>query len=387
MNTLIGQGAGYNTNRYYNTGVGYGVLSNTTGAGNIAIGHLGGGSVTTGTYNIFMGFNSGYSVASQKIDATNSIAIGYNTYTTASNQVVLGNSSITHTILRGSVGIGIETLPGQKLEVLGNIKFGNTTDGYGRLFLTQKTARTYPTVIMVGADDGSTNELNFGGGTSIGYITKKINFHTATDDTTTGNSIAMDITSTGTVHIVNKLGIGLPVTVTPTYILSLSGDAARVIWMERHTTSNTAGNTLTLQAGGCTAAATDKAGGTLYLKPGLSTGTGESGVQVQGCPAGSTGTTDGTPSTFIQVLGNKLGFFGVTPVIRQTELTDELTTITHTAPGTPDYALSDLTDTGGFGFATKDEGNSVLAVIANLQARVNELETKLTAYGLLQDAD
>lgn len=83
----------------------------------------------------------------------------------------------------------------------------------------------------------------------------------------------------------------------------------------------------------------------------------------------------------------KMGFYGVTPVARQTELTDELTTITHTAPGTPDYAIQDLTDTGGFGFKTKDEGNSVLAVIANLQTRVKELEDKLTAYGLLTDAD
>lgn len=83
----------------------------------------------------------------------------------------------------------------------------------------------------------------------------------------------------------------------------------------------------------------------------------------------------------------KLGFFGATPVVRQTEITDELTTITHTAPGTPDYAIQDLTDSGPFGFVTKDEGNTVLSVIANLQARVNELETALVTLGLLADAD
>lgn len=63
--------------------------------------------------------------------------------------------------------------------------------------------------------------------------------------------------------------------------------------------------------------------------------------------------------------------------------TAALTTLTFTAPGTPDYALQDLTDTGGFGFKTKDEGNTTLAVIANLQARVTQLETKLKVYGLL----
>lgn len=81
----------------------------------------------------------------------------------------------------------------------------------------------------------------------------------------------------------------------------------------------------------------------------------------------------------------KLGFFGVAPVVRPTALTTQLTTITFTAP-TPDYAIQDLVDSSGgaaFGFATKDEGNTVLSVIANLQTRVGELETKLQALGLL----
>ena len=63
--------------------------------------------------------------------------------------------------------------------------------------------------------------------------------------------------------------------------------------------------------------------------------------------------------------------------------TAALTTITATAPGTPDYAIQDLTDTGGFGFKTKDEGNTVLTVIINLQTRVSQLESKLATYGLL----
>jgi hypothetical protein len=86
--------------------------------------------------------------------------------------------------------------------------------------------------------------------------------------------------------------------------------------MERHTTSNTAGNTLTITAGGATAAATDKSGGSLILQGGLSTGTGESGVTIKGCIAGGSGTTDGTQTTGIQVLGNKIGFYGVTPLAR-----------------------------------------------------------------------
>lgn len=69
--------------------------------------------------------------------------------------------------------------------------------------------------------------------------------------------------------------------------------------------------------------------------------------------------------------------------LKQTALTAQLTTITCSAPGTPDYAVQDLTNSSGYGFVTADEGQSVLKVIANLQTRVGELETKLQAAGLL----
>lgn len=64
-------------------------------------------------------------------------------------------------------------------------------------------------------------------------------------------------------------------------------------------------------------------------------------------------------------------------------LTAQLTTITSTAPGTPDYAIQDLVNTSAYGFVTKDEGNTVLSVIANLQARVAQLESRLQALGLI----
>jgi len=66
-----------------------------------------------------------------------------------------------------------------------------------------------------------------------------------------------------------------------------------------------------------------------------------------------------------------------------TALTTQLTSLTHTAPGTPDYAVQDLTQTTPWGFASHDEGNSVLKVVVNLQTRVLELESRLQAAGLL----
>lgn len=110
-----------------------------------------------------------------------------------------------------------------------------------------------------------------------------------------------------------NVGIG---TTSPTNLLSLGGESARIFWMERELTANTAGNTLTITAGGATTAATDKAGGALILQGGLSTGSAESGVTIQGCVAGAGGTADRTQTTEIQVLGNKIGFYGVTPITR-----------------------------------------------------------------------
>ena len=95
--------------------------------------------------------------------------------------------------------------------------------------------------------------------------------------TLTQNSVAA-LTSEATGAVVNTLylkvgAVGIA-TSSPTNALSLGGNVARTIWMERHTTADTAGNTLTLQAGGATSGATNRAGGALLLEPGLGTGTG-----------------------------------------------------------------------------------------------------------------
>ena len=80
---------------------------------------------------------------------------------------------------------------------------------------------------------------------------------------------------------------------------------------------------------------------------------------------------------------DKVGFYGVTPVVQGDALTAQLTSITHTAPGTPDYAIQDLTNSSAYGFVTKDEGNTVLSVILNLQARLAQVEARLEAIGIV----
>lgn len=100
-----------------------------------------------------------------------------------------------------------------------------------------------------------------------------------------------------------NVGIG---TTNPTNLLSLGGNAARTFWLERHTTADTAGNALTVQAGGATSGATDKAGGDLILAPGLSTGTGNTKVRIQAATkAGSTGSSDNTLVDRLVITGSK----------------------------------------------------------------------------------
>ncbi len=98
------------------------------------------------------------------------------------------------------------------------------------------------------------------------------------------------------------VGIG---TTTPSYLLSLNGNAARTIGTERHTTANTAGASLTVLAGGATPGATDKAGGDLVISSGTATGTGSSKIEFRTATTqGASATTDNAPTTKMTILGN-----------------------------------------------------------------------------------
>ncbi|MCF7836329.1 hypothetical protein K9M43_01195, partial [Candidatus Gracilibacteria bacterium] len=117
-----------NTTGYENSALGERALTAvTTGYRNSAIGRAAGRTLTTGYNNVFIGYHAGYH-ASQKVDAVNSMALGNGTYTTADNQVVIGNTSITQTLLNGNVGIGIGmTAPTAALEVNGGVVFKKIT--------------------------------------------------------------------------------------------------------------------------------------------------------------------------------------------------------------------------------------------------------------------
>jgi hypothetical protein len=104
----------------------------------------------------------------------------------------------------------------------------------------------------------------------------------------------------------SRVGIG---TTSPSNILSLGGGAAQTFWMERNTTSNTAGNGLTVQASGATSGATNKNGGNLTLSSGISTGSGTSNINFNVFPGTAGSTTDNTATTAMTITG--AGYVGI----------------------------------------------------------------------------
>lgn len=234
---------------------------------------------------------------------------GNGTLTSPAIQLLVGNNGATtaltalnngNIIIPQSVMIGGTTAPNTNLETIGKFQVrGSSSPG--------------PDGSGTAAGEGL--HLTYVDSTDIGRVSS----YTGTANGTLqllGNDVqlyygagyqGLTLNSSGNVGILTTL---------PTNILSFGGNEARTIWLERHTTANTAGNSLTVQGGGATPAATDKNGGDLLLLPGVSTGTGECGVQIKGCVAGTTGTTDNSFSTILQILGNKLGFYGVAPIAR-----------------------------------------------------------------------
>ena len=186
----------------------------------------------------------------------------------------------------GNIGIGM-TGPVYKLDVASAV--GNGSQSYIRINDTTAdvTGGLYGGVnatLVIGAQRAGFSD---GAGGILDVTTNHPLFLKTNDQT------RMTILGGGNV------GIG---TSSPANILSFGGDTARTVWMERHTTTNTAGNSLTVQAGGATSGATDKNGGDLVLKSGVSTGTATSKIQLQTPnPATSSGTSDNAFSTRMEV--------------------------------------------------------------------------------------
>ncbi len=89
----------------HNIALGNEALVSCKGSHNISMGYRASNQLThaNATKNIHLGSFTGSQTGFQKVDAINQVLIGYNIYSTVDNQVIIGNSDVTSTILRGVI--------------------------------------------------------------------------------------------------------------------------------------------------------------------------------------------------------------------------------------------------------------------------------------------
>lgn len=199
--------------------------------------------------------------------------------------------------------------------------FGAATGGQGVLVLrnARGTVAT-PTAMQSGDLLGSLSFWGYGA-TTYGdtALARVAGFASESwTDSAKGANLALLTTPNGSVQNQYAMFVGQnntvllngPITVPSpaTFDLESYGVAARSWGVGRHPTADTAGNNLTIAAGGATASGTNRSGGNLVLRGGTPTGTGTSGVQIQAYPAGSSGTSDGTVRTVANFTGSLVTF-------------------------------------------------------------------------------
>ncbi|HTX86726.1 MAG TPA: hypothetical protein VMC41_01500 [Candidatus Nanoarchaeia archaeon] len=193
---------------------------NTTGGGSVVIGTNAMYSNASGDNLVALGFTAGRFITDGSTPNTttnNSVFVGANARSLAdgdtnenvfgnaatgagSNSVVLGNDSVTKTLLKGNVGIGT-TAPNEKLDVNGAIEVRGSSAGYA----------TTQSVGELDFYSGAMRLLSFGAdGSTYGAI----NFYQATQ-----NNSAIR-----TPMVINNLGsVGIGTT-NPGYKLQIQGD-------------------------------------------------------------------------------------------------------------------------------------------------------------------
>jgi len=156
--------------------------------------------------------------------------------------------------------------------------------------------------------------------------------------------------------------------------LYLHGEAARSIKQNRRSTSNTAGNTLTVQAAGATSGATDKDGGALILSPGESTGLGKTYINLKNyTQAPSTTTSDNT-----QIDG---GFLGVCKALTEATATTFMTVTVASNTVASGIIFYSIEETNGTDYQT--ESGMVSYQVRN---KAGTIAVTLTKFGNSQTA-
>jgi hypothetical protein len=242
-----------------------------------------------GQARLYFDSTSNLLMLSQNTGAYTALATTGATQTFTSNQTFSGDVSIT------GAGTGLSVTNGALI--------GGTLGVTGVASVTNATASTSSSTgaLIVSGGEGVAGSIYSGASinaaTTMSAATSLTTPQIYGASTASGN-ISIDSTSNaskGSVLLAptgGSVGIG---TTTPSSILGISGQAAQTIGLERNTTAATAGNNLSVKAGGGTLAGTNLNGGNLYLQGGVSTGTGTSNVYIQTTGFGTGGGTSDDP--------------------------------------------------------------------------------------------
>ncbi len=241
------------------------------------------GTQATGTLGIA---NGGTNATSQ---TTNGVVYYNGTALTSGSTFVFNGTN---------VGIGTAT-PMSELQVNG----GEVQIGSSGAACNANTAGAIryasTTLYYCNASAWTATSAGGGGGTVNIGSQYQMAYYTTTGTAVTGDASVVTDASNNLQVISGNISVG---TSNVSNAITLDGQAGRTVGMIRDMTANTAGNNLTIQAGGAFSGSTDKTGGNLILSSGISTGTNTSNVQLQVYPAaaGSSGV-DNTATTALTI--------------------------------------------------------------------------------------
>lgn len=313
---------GFTTNSIFIGGAGNLTMS---GTGNVLIGTAAGDALTSGGNNFAIGLNAlGASTTGASSFAIGNNALLANTASGTTSNFAIGNGNLQNNVSgTGNLAIGAGAMnagtAGDQNTALGTFSLFNTT-GNGNIGIGSNTLQTLGAAsnnVAIGLTAGfgvttGTNNVLIGSLTGSALTSGSNNVaighdvelpsNTGSNQMTLGNLIfGSGLDGTGTTVASGKVGLRVPV---PTFDLSFRGEAAYTAAMERRTTSNTAGNDLTVKSGGATSGATDKNAGNLILESGTATGTGSGDIVLSPTAAGSTGTSDRTAAEKLRLAGD-----------------------------------------------------------------------------------
>lgn len=262
QNVSIGSGAlSGNTTGNDNVAIGQEALASSTGSSNVGIGTLCGQTDSTGADLVLIGHSADVGA----VGLTNAIAIGSNSIVGASDTIVLGDSTIDMFLVMG------DTVAPAGVKVY--LKESSTHFQF-RLESPNNTA----------------NQISFSRGTGLSYFGPSATNEFHIFGGTTSAPAPLDIVifpgSTELVRFVGDINRSQ----------EFQGGQSATILIARESNTALSGHIFTLQAGGSASGSTDKDGGPLLLKGGISTGTGDSEIEFYTAKAGATGTTDNFPT-------------------------------------------------------------------------------------------